>query len=172
MRGVKASKGPVFKIQGQGTQRRYPEELKKAIAEMAIIRGNKVTAEHFSRELGSRIHAVSVSNLKRAHLGIRNKKAKGEDEEEDGEGEEEETQGGGEHVGGEVSISYQEEGVIIDARKEGQGQDAQRDVDEEGNIQQVTFSSFHLLWSILPNSIPVELSFHCKAGEEAKGGRR
>jgi len=140
LRGVKASQGPVFEIQGQGTRRRYPEELKKAIAEMAIKRGNKETAEHFSRELGSFICVDRVSVIKKAHLGIRNKKVKGEDE-EDREGEEEPILGGGEHVlqgnTGEVATSNQEEGVIIDARKEGQGEGGKRDVDEEGNVQQV-----------------------------------
>merc|ERR1719193_1520776 len=63
-KGSKRKVSDVAKVQGEGSQRRYPEKVKRAIAKMAIERGNRSTAEYFSKELGFKVHRDTCHRFK------------------------------------------------------------------------------------------------------------
>ena len=159
---AKGSHGLALKVQGQGVQRRYDEALKRDIGLMATQRGNKKTAEHYRKKLGFHMNTDTVCRFKKEYLGNGNKKrglGKGQvDEvrEEQVGGSEEQVEGGEENVqvsavGGSTSIQERslndtskevnEEGVS--KQKDGgrvhrKVENAEREVDAEGNFQQVT----------------------------------
>ena len=175
LRGVskaKGSHGLALKVQGQGVQRRYDEGLKRDIALMATQRGNKKTAEHYRKKLGFHMYTQTVCRFKKEYLGNGNKKRGlgkgqvGEVREEQAGGSEEQVEGGEENVqvsavGGSTSMQERslndtskevnEEGVS--KQKDGgrvhrKVENAEREVDAEGNFQQVTYFMIPPIFSV------------------------
>jgi len=141
-KGSKRKVSDVAKVQGEGSQRRYPEKVKRAIAKMAIERGDRSTAEYFSKELGFEVHPITVKRFKKA-FPCNQKKKRGEEQEE-GENsqddeEEEHIQGGEEQVNGGDSntqlqvqqVNTNQEEIIIDANEEVNGEDGE--IEEQVN---------------------------------------
>merc|ERR1719430_874229 len=58
------------RVTGEGRLRRYSEDLKLEIGKMAVERGNKATAEHFSKEFGFKVSGNTglIGRLKWAYL--------------------------------------------------------------------------------------------------------
>merc|ERR1719430_2580100 len=61
------------RVTGEGRLRRYSEDLKLEIGKMAVERGNRATAEHFSREFGFKVYKDGggnnlIVNSKRVYL--------------------------------------------------------------------------------------------------------
>ena len=147
--GSKRKVSEVAKVQGEGTQRRYPDEVKRAIAKMAIERGDRSTAKYFSKELGFELHPSTVCTFKKA-FPWNQKKGSGEQggvENSQDEEEEEHIQGGEDQVNGgdsntqlqvqQVNTNQEQEEIIIDANEEvnGEGGEIQEQVNTgEGSI--------------------------------------
>merc|ERR1719239_1231693 len=72
--GSKRKVSEVAKVQGEGSQRRYPEKVKRAIAKMATERGDRSSAKYFSKELGFEVHPITVKRFKKAFLWNQKKK--------------------------------------------------------------------------------------------------
>jgi len=156
-KGSKRKVSDVAKVQGEGSQRRYPEKVKRAIAKMAIERGDRSSAKYFSKELGFEVHPITVKRFKKA-FPCNQKKKRGEEqeegensqddeEEEHIEGGEENIQGGEDQVNGDnsntqlqvqqVNTNQEQEEIIIDANEEvnGEGDEIQDQVNTgEGSI--------------------------------------
>jgi len=141
-KGSKRKVSDVAKVQGEGSQRRYPEKVKRAIAKMAIERGDRSSAKYFSKELGFEVHPITVKRFKKA-FPCNQKKKRGEEQEE-GENsqddeEEEHIQGGEEQVNGGDSntqlqvqqVNTNQEEIIIDANEEVNGEDGE--IEEQVN---------------------------------------
>merc|ERR1719239_664335 len=79
--GSKRKVSEVAKVQGEGSQRRYPEKVKSAIAKMATERGDRSSAKYFSKELGFEVHPITVKRFKKA-FPCNQKKKRGEEQEE------------------------------------------------------------------------------------------
>jgi len=148
-KGSKRKVSDVAKVQGEGSQRRYPEKVKRAIAKMAIERGDRSTAEYFSKELGFEVHPITVKRFKKA-FPCNQKKKRGEEqeegensqddeEEEHIQGGEDNIQGGEEQVNGGDSntqlqvqqVNTNQEEIIIDANEEVNGEDGE--IEEQVN---------------------------------------
>merc|ERR1719430_2085356 len=58
------------RVTGEGCQRRYSEDLKLEIGKMAVERGNRATAEHFSMKFGFKVYNNGglIADSKRAYL--------------------------------------------------------------------------------------------------------
>ena len=108
-------------------KKHYTEEMKTAVAKMAIERGDRATGRHFD------IHLRTIYNYKKAYLD-KNKKRDEREQSQVGGGEEGGSTAQLQVTMGEGSTSSQER--ISEDREN--VEEGRKVVDEEGNIQQVT----------------------------------
>ena len=108
-------------------KKHYTEEMKTAVAKMAIERGDRVTGSHFG------IHKSTVYNYKKAYLD-KNKKKDEREQSQVGGGDEGGSTAQLQVTMGEGSTSSQERAIQDRENVD----DGRKVVDEEGNIQQVT----------------------------------
>merc|ERR1719239_1774661 len=134
--GSKRKVSEVAKVQGEGSQRRYHDEVKRAIAKMAIERGDRSTAKYFSKELGFEVHPITVKRFKKA-FPCNQKKKRGEEQEE-GENsqddeEEEHIEGGQENIqGGEGQVNGDNSNTQLQVQQVNTNQE-QEEIISDGN---------------------------------------